>query len=322
MGAKKEGVRRHLEGWEFALVAVVVALMGTLLAVPLRALPEDVPLPMVDERRLAEKQKSDDELAFRVFPLLERDIAAGDRGNEVENEGRRFYDLRAFGEIFRDYGRAEMSSDMYEVVRTRKKLLDAVNRARSLGDDKLLGVRAYQRQRFIAELARWEETSRPSDELVGLAGSFLSLAARFGWIEQGKLRMDDVVRGVFFVRRWNELTGLTEPPYGLSLDESRSFYRFLLTRTYIDAPAAVPAKDACRMTDEWRLRKIDELAHIDPLYPSSLARGVLLYRIGSYPAAVTALRQYLDAPRDGLYILRARNYLAEANARAGELANP
>src|SRR5262249_9140348 len=136
---------------------------------------------------------------------------------------------------FRAYGQAESSSDMYEVVRMRKKLLDAVNVARALGDGPLLGVRAYEKERFLAALLRWEQTNTESEELRGLGGSFLSLAARYGWLANKKLFMDELVRGIFFERRWNELTGLTEAPFALSGDENRAFYRFLLTRPPVEA---------------------------------------------------------------------------------------
>jgi hypothetical protein len=302
MGTKKEGVLRHLEGWELGFIAVTVALIGTFLAVPLRVAPQDLPLPIADERRIVEKQREDHELARGIIPLLEQ---------------KQLYDVRALGEAFRAYGRAEASSDMYEVVRTRKSLLDAVNRARTLGDDKLLGLRAYQKERFVGELASWERSGEASDEMAELGGPFPALAARYGWAPGGKLEMSGALRGIFFKRRWNEVTGLTAAPYDLSLDEHRLFYRFLLANPNVDARRDGPG-EACRRADEWRLKKVGEIARIDPDYPALLARGVLLYRIGLYPAAAQALRGHLDAVGGGSHALRARNYLAEATARAAE----
>lgn len=314
-----KGVLRHLEGWELALVAVTVALVGIFLLVPFPVPPEDLPLPVADERALADRQRADDGLAAAVIPLLERDASG-------------LYDLRAFGEAFRAYGRAEASvgqtpsahgqgSDMYEVVRMRKALIDSVNRARVLGDDKMRGVRAYQKDQFVDQLAVWERTQAASEELTGLGGSFLALASRYGWRTDHKLDMSERLRGIFFERRWNEVTGLTEGPYALSLDEYRAFYRFLLTHPAVEM-ALAPPKEACLWADEWRLRKIGEIAHVDPSYPAGLARGVLLYRVGRYPAAADALRDYLAASEDGSYALRARNYMAEAKARAEPPPNP
>jgi hypothetical protein len=72
------------------------------------------------------------------------------------------------------------------------------------------------------------------------------------------------------------------------------------------------------MADEWRLRKVNEVGKIDPAYPATLARGILLYRTKSYGPAVDALRTYLQGDQRAMYTLRARNYLAEAAARVAE----
>jgi hypothetical protein len=318
-------VLRHLEGWELGVIAVVVAIVGALIVVPLRVAPEDVPLPVADERRVAERESRDRELAARVVPLLERDIAnvtkpaSDEKSATLPQDSRALYDLRAFGEAFRAYGTAEASPDMYEVVRTHKKLLDAVNAARALGDDALLGVRAYEKQRFVNELARWE-TSAESEELRGLGGNFVSMAARYGWSNDGKLAMNDALRGIFFERRWNEVTGLTEAPFALSLDEYRAFFRFLLARPPVEVAFLGP-REACLMADEWRLKKVNEVARIDAAYPLTLARGILLYRVGNYSGAVEALRAYLNGDEHAEYALRARNYLAEAAARAAEVSS-
>jgi hypothetical protein len=114
------------------------------------------------------------------------------------------------------------------------------------------------------------------------------------------------------------VTGLTAAPYGLSLDEHRLFYAFLLAHPYVERTERMSPEDVCRVADQWRLRKVEELGRLDPQYPYSLARGVLSYRLGRYPAAVQAFRDYLVAPNDGSYVLRARNYLAAASARATE----
>ncbi len=209
-----------------------------------------------------------------------------------------------------------MGDDVYEVVRARRGLVDAVTRARGLGDDKLLGMRAYQLELFVTELQRWEDSGKESTELSELGGGFLRMATQSGWIEKGTIRMSRVLRGIFFKRRWNEVTGISSPLYDPSLDEQRAFYAFLLTHPYVESNRAANPSDMCRATEQWRLRKIEELASIDPAYPYALARGVLFYRLGRYPAAAQALRDYLGSATDGRYFLRARNYLAAADARA------
>jgi tetratricopeptide (TPR) repeat protein len=71
--------------------------------------------------------------------------------------------------------------------------------------------------------------------------------------------------------------------------------------------------------DQYRLKKIDEIAALDPAYPSDLARGIVLYRLGRFLPAVQAFRRHLEASPDGPFTLRARGYLRAALGRASEL---
>lgn len=311
MEGKKGGVGRHLEGWEVGLVAVVIALAGVLLAVPLRVAPADVPPPLVDGKLLSATLDHERALAVSIVGPLESELSR-------PAEGAGLYDLRAFGEAFRAYGRAETSGDVYAVVRARQKLAEALARARALGDDKVIALRAYQKELFLEQLDRWEASRREPADLAELAGKFAEIATREGWFDGRSLSMPVSLRGIFFKRRWNEITGLAEPPFALSLDEQRAFYAFLLEHPFVEGKASMSADDACRAADQWRLRKIEELARLDPEYPYALARGVLFYRLGRYPAAVQAFRDYLTSPMEARYALRARNYLAAALARANE----
>jgi hypothetical protein len=312
MPGKKGGVGRHLEGWEAGLVAVVIALGGVILAVPLRVAPRDLPSPLVDGRALSVTIERERALAAAIVPALESELSR-------PADGTALYDLRAFGEAFRAYGLAEASDDVYAVMRARQKLIDALARARALGDDKVLGLRAYQQQLFLREIERWETSARPPGELAELGGKFPALAVREGWLEGRSLSLASSLRGILFKRRWNEVTGLAEtPPFALSLDEQRAFYAFLLDHPFLEGKEKMSAAEACRAADQWRLRKIDELGRLDPAYPYALARGVLFYRLGRYPAAAQAFRDYLASATDGRYALRARNYLVAALARANE----
>jgi hypothetical protein len=265
----------------------------------------------VDGRNLAATIERERVLAASILPALESELSRPAEGNAL-------YDLRAFGEAFRAYGRAETSDEVYAVVRARQKLLEALMKARALGDEKILDLRAYQKQLFLDELARWEASTRPSFELAELGGKFASLAVREGWFEDRALSMPVSLRGIFFKRRWNELTGLSEPPFALSLDEQRAFYAFLLDHPFVEGKENMTAAEACRLADQWRLRKIEELSRLDPEYPYALARGVIFYRLGRYPSAAQAFRDYLSSPTDGRYALRARNYLVASLARAKE----
>src|SRR5438876_603161 len=104
MEGKKEGALRHFEGWEAGALAVVVALLGTLLVVPLKVAPEDVPLPVVDGKALSATLAREAALAAAIVPALERDVTG-------PAEGLGLYDLRAFGEELRVYGHLEASPE-------------------------------------------------------------------------------------------------------------------------------------------------------------------------------------------------------------------
>jgi hypothetical protein len=309
MQGKKEGALRHFEGWEVGAVAVAVALLGTLLVVPIRVAPEDLPLPLPDLKALSAIRAREAALAAAILPELERDVAGS-------SEGRGLYDLRAFGEELRAYGRHEAAHDSVSVVRDRRRLIEAAGRARFLGNEKLLAVRAYQMQLFISEVRRWEDTGKATDELAGLGGPFVELVQRNGWVKGRDIQMDESLIELFFKRRWNEVTGLTEAPFGLTLDEERAFYGFLLAHP-ISLGTTGTAKDVCRAIDQWRMRKVEELARVDPSYPYLLARGMLLARLGEHEAAVRSFRDHL-AKNDGSYALRTRNYLASSMALAQE----
>jgi hypothetical protein len=76
------------------------------------------------------------------------------------------------------------------------------------------------------------------------------------------------------------------------------------------------SKARAMLENQARLKKIDEIAAIDPAYPSELARGVIFYKLGRVLLAVESFRQHLDEHPDGPHALRAQNYLRAALGRA------
>lgn len=129
---------------------------------------------------------------------------------------------------------------------------------------------------------------------------------------------DDALRAAY-KRRWNEITGVDRPAFQPSIDEHRAFYRFVLERPLGRRDPAANAADQAAFEDQYRLKKIEELAAIDASYPKDLAAGIVLYRLGRYLPAVEALRRHLDASPDGPFTLRARSYLRAALTRANEI---
>jgi hypothetical protein len=307
---RSEGVhQRYLQGWQPGLVAVVIALAGALLAVPWRAPPVDLPLPLPDGRELSRAERDDRARAAAIAPALAAEVAKG--------VGGPLFDLRALGEAFRAYGRADAAHDADAALAARRTLFGLVPAARAGGDDRVLSLRAYQTERFLLEVQRWEATGQKSEELIELGGGFIELVERHGWVSaERRISMNAELRAIFFKRRWNEVVALAQPPFSLSLPELQAVYAHLFTHPWQDgAPGRDPAS-ARRGADTWLLRKVDELSRIDPTYPAMLARAVLYYRLGDFGASERALRAQLILAPDGPYALRTRNYFKEVSERA------
>jgi hypothetical protein len=226
------------------------------------------------------------------------------------------------GSAYRAFCLVEITRDPAEIARARRALTDAVQRAAPQGEAALAKLRAYELRSFLRELRRWERTGEETDELRELGGPFLDRARTNGWITPLRLIADDTVRAALFKKRWIDLTAVRGPGLDLGWMESRALYRFLLLYPPRDAsfgsgPAA--AERAAHAAERYRLRKIDELAGIDPSYPADLARGVVHYRLHDYTRSVESFRRFLLDHPDGPYKLRAQNHLRAALARAADL---
>ncbi|WP_438023187.1 hypothetical protein [Sorangium sp. So ce233] len=335
----RRGWKRHLEGWQPGLVAVFIAGAAATLAVPRAVEPAELPLPLVDARALTRARDADVTRA-REAEQLGLDAEVRELGSAI----------RAFGVVDADADHTEA-----ELLAARKRVLDAVGPALAQGDEAVLRLRAYQMSSFIREVRRFEATGEESDELRDLGGNFLGLLRRSGWIGRGEAKprgearrvaMDGTVLGVLFKKRWDAIVGVQRAPFGISLDEERALFRFLLTHPVsaargaqdLAAPpaeqaarldpasepaprsptAALRAAEAQRAEEQYRLKKIDELAALDPSYPRHLARGVALYRLGKFAQSAEAFRSHLEQHPDGANTLRAQNYLRAAVERARE----
>jgi tetratricopeptide (TPR) repeat protein len=270
--------------------------------------PVELPVPIAAPAQVAAALDADRARARRIRPELEREVALG--------AGGPLYELRAFGEAFRAYGRAEASRDTAAILARRSDMLAAFGRARALGDDQVVAFRALQTEMFLSAVQRWEISGAKEDDLIELGGPFLELVTRQHWVDaHRRLALTAALQSIFFRRRHCEIVGVSAPPFALSLDESRTLYAFLLTHPLVEQDKT--EAQTRRSADAWRMRKLDELARIDRAYPYELGRGVLFCRMGQYEAAEKAFRAHLSLSPDGPYALRARNYLV-AVLRAGQ----
>ena len=301
-GRKKSGLARHFEGWQPGLLAVFVAGSFAAVAVTRPVAPMDLPEPSLEPSAIERVARTDDALARAAAerrPVLDRDV-------------------RNLGSAIRAYGKVDASDDDVAVVMERKHVDEAAKLARVQGDQALVMLRAFQLASFLRELRRWETEGVESDELRELGGHFVTMVERSGWAPGRCLIMDDPVRRAMFKKRWNELALVQGAPFDLTENEARALLRFFILHPPRDQssgearPMEGPEQRANHAAAQFRLKKIDELAALDPSYPADLARGIVNFRLHRYPAAAGLFRKHLEAHPEGALTLRAQNYLNAA----------
>lgn len=301
--AATRGWTRHLDGWQPALLALLLAGSTAALAIPRSVAPVDIPEPRLDPR------------ALRDIALT--DVALADAADRQRLD----VDVLKLGSELFAYGLADAKRDNEALSRARSDVLDASLRALRVGTTPMLELRAHHLRSFLREMARYEATGEESDKLHEVAGGILNRFEHNGWVEhagdQRRVLPDATVLAVLFKKHWNEVVGIRGEPFESTLAESRAFYRFLLAHPALPASAGAPGLIDARaaITGQYRLKKLDELSALDHDYPVQLARGVVYYQLRRYPLAVEAFRRHLEGSPDGPYALRAQNYLRAALGR-------
>ncbi|MEO8796329.1 MAG: hypothetical protein ABI551_00460 [Polyangiaceae bacterium] len=303
------------DGRVLALVPVVVALVMLALMARHAAPPGDVPLPALDLRALAATEAADDA----------RTAAGARSGLPAET--------RALGSAIRDFDVAEAKGDdRSDMLALHESILRTLPDAMAKGPDALLTLRATQTTIFVRELEAFEKTGRETDELLAVAGPFVSRMRDAGWVDRNHVTMDVHARRAAYKTAWNAIVGVEAiDTFALTLDESRALYMFYLAHPHVGerdkqaldlAREGAKTEKTCRTIDlrerqaleAWRLEKIDKLGKIDPTYPLAYARGVSHYRLGMSDNAVRDFQFWLDNHPDGPWTLRARNQLDGAAA--------
>ena len=280
------------DGWQLAVVTLSIAWGTALVVIPRSVVPRDLPPdPFIEPRSaraIAAKSLERARLAT-IEPLSAR--------------------TRAVGTAIRAYGRAEASDDRRAATSAKAALDEAAKKLPSL--EETLRLRAYQAETFLSAVRAWESTGVVSDDLDELGGNFIRVVVDNGWVEtidgRRAIAMEDLARRASFEQRWNQLVGVKSADLEPPLDESRALLGFSLRHP--PRRADVSPAIAAQVENETRLKKIDELAKIDPTYPWLYARGVVRYRLGDYSHAVQDLARYLEQSPSGPYAVRAANHL-------------
>ena len=302
--AETRGWSRHLDGWQPAMLALLLAGSTAALAIPRSVAPIDIPEPRLDPRALQHIAAEDAELA-----------ASADRA-------RLDVDVLKLGTVLFEFGVADAARDNEALSLARRDVLDASVRALRVGTEPVLALRAHHLRTFLAEMQRYDATGEESDKLHQVAGGFLHRLRYNRWVDETRARHrvlpDRVVLSVLFKKHWNEVVGVQGAPVESTLAESRAFYRFLIAHPALPESAGSPALFEARaaIVGQYRLKKLQELSALDHDYPVQLARGVVYFQLARYPLAVEAFRRYLEGAPDGPYALRAQNYLRAALGRS------
>ena len=302
--ASPQGWSRHFDGWQPALLALLLAGSTAALAIPRAIAPTDIPEPRLDPGALHHIESIDADLA-----------ASADRV-------RLDVDVLKLGTELFAYGLADAKRDDEALATARRDVLDAAHLALRVGAEPMLALRAHHLRTFLGEMARYDATGEESDRLHEIAGGIIHRLEHNGWVDTTRAHHrvipDATVLAILFKKHWNEVVSVSGEPFDVTLPEARAFYRFLIAHPALADSAGSPGLLDARaaITGQYRLKKIDELSAIDHDYPVQLARGVVYYQLGRFPLAVEAFRRHLEARPEGPYTFRAQNYLRAALGRS------
>jgi tetratricopeptide (TPR) repeat protein len=156
-----------------------------------------------------------------------------------------------------------------------------------------------------------------------------------GWVDHGKILLDEPSRRAAYKLVWNTLVGADRlPELKLTLDETRALYMFYFTHPHAAEAQRqayanmrrLSATDAdCKRAiaqekidmEQWRIDKIRRFGELDPTYPTGFALGVAYYREARYDLSMDAFRKWIALHPDGPLSLRARNHMMAAIAAFG-----
>lgn len=289
----KTGFARHTEGWQVG--ALVIFIVGSISAVTVPRSVDPSSLPPADvglERLAAARAESARSLA--AAEALELPASA-----------------RLLGARVRALGRSEAAGDERGIDNGRQMVFDAARQALHERPDAVVAIRDLQAARFRELYLQRMSGGDPGDELRELGGSILLQFDDNGWLS----RRSDIDASTatllegFYKRRFSKVLDTKEAALSPSETEEHVVLGFLLLHP--PRPSVEQGNIGGDGTGPYLLRRIDELVKLEPSYPASYAKGIVLFRMGHFEASASAFDAFLQQG-DGPYRLRAVNYLKSA----------
>jgi hypothetical protein len=316
-----------------AVAAVALGITTQFLVATRPVEPLEPPIPVVDGTPLAKIARDDREASRRLDatpPPIE---------------------IRALGSAYLEWNVAAAATPAVggpSTAAKRTALQQEIRSAmgvarRTLGDDAtwsaLRDLRSHHTELFFRELERARDVG-PTDEYRRLTGALDDVLRKNGWLgPSGEIHVPPAMLRARYKLHWTSIVftledcDRTSPPicFGLTTlplptDELRALLAFLVAYPVVRPEDEALAGSLHGAIDRRRLVYLDRLLALDEFadptrtkrpylgdYPIDLARGAMLYRLGSYTDAAELLRRAATEHPDDM---RARNWLLAAIQKA------
>ncbi len=289
----KTGFARHFDGWQVGALVIFIVASISAVTVPRSVDPSSLPPADVGLEELA-AARAESARALAAAEALELPSSA-----------------RLLGARLRALGRSEAIGDDEGMDHGRQLVFDAARQALHERPEAVTAIRDLQAARFRELYLQRMRGGDPGDELAELGGSIMRQFDENGWLSK-KSEIDPSTATLlegFYKRRFAKVLDTRHPMLSPSETEEHVVLGFLLLHP--PKPSIEQGNSGGDGTGPFLLRRIDELVKLEPSYPASYAKGIVLFRMGHFEASASAFDAFLQQG-DGPYRLRAVNYLKSA----------
>lgn len=289
----KTGIARHFEGWQVGALVIFIVACISAVVVPRSADPSSLPPSEIGLDVIASARAESAQALTRAESVT------------LPNS------TRLLGARLRALGRSETAGDERGIDNGRQMIFDAARQALHEQPEAVVAMRDLQAARFRELYLQRMRRADSTDELSELGGSILLQFEENGWLSKSSDidASTDILLEGFYKRRFARVLDTKSPLLGPTATEERVVLGFLLLHP--PKPRIEDGNTGGDGTGPYLLRRIDELVKLEPSYPASYAKGIVLFHMGHFEASASAFDTFLQQG-DGPYRLRAVNYLKSA----------